>query len=223
MDISTVPAVKMRKFSDDASDFVLLSEAVPDVILEIRYYSTYNFVGDRIDGYEEPVALITKEAAAALREVSDELAAKGCRLKVFDAYRPQKAVDHFMRWALNAEDTRMKRYFYPELEKDVLFPRGYLAEYSGHSRGSTVDLTLFDMKTQREADMGGTFDYFGELSHPDCKDITEEQYNNRMMLRNAMLAHGFVPFDEEWWHFTLENEPFPDTYFTFPVSRSSVS
>jgi len=223
MDISTVPAVKMRKFSDDASDFVLLSEAVPDVILEIRYYSTYNFVGDRIDGYEEPVALITKEAAAALREVSDELAAKGCRLKVFDAYRPQKAVDHFMRWALNAEDTRMKRYFYPELEKDVLFPRGYLAEYSGHSRGSTVDLTLFDMKTQREADMGGTFDYFDELSHPDCKDITEEQYNNRMMLRNAMLAHGFVPFDEEWWHFTLENEPFPDTYFTFPVSRSSVS
>lgn len=211
-----------QTFSDDASDFVLLSEAVPDAILEIRYYSTYNFVGTRIDGYEQPVALLTREAAQALREVSDELAAQGYRLKIFDAYRPQMAVDHFMRWALDPEDTAMKPYFYPELEKNVLFPQGYIAEKSGHSRGSTVDLTLFDMASGKEVDMGGTFDYFGLLSHPDYKDITEEQYQNRMILRDAMLAHGFKPLEEEWWHFTLKNEPFPSTYFTFPVSGDSI-
>ena len=203
--------------------FVLVGDAVPDAILEIRYYSTYNFVGDRIEGYEEPVALLTREAAAALREVSDDLKARGYRLKIYDAYRPQIAVSHFMRWALDAEDTRMKTYFYPELEKDTLFPKGYIAEHSGHSRGSTVDLTLFDMTTEKEVDMGGTFDYFGELSHPDYTGITEEQYANRMLLREAMLAHGFKPLAEEWWHFTLENEPYPDTYFTFPVSRASVA
>ena len=210
------------KLSDDASDFVLLSEAVPDVILEIRYYSTYNFVGDRIDGYEEPVALLTKEAAVALKEVSDELLEKGYRLKIYDAYRPQMAVTNFVEWAQDEEDTRMKEYFYPELEKDVLFPQGYIAEHSGHSRGSTVDLTLFDMTTEKEVDMGGTFDYFGELSHPDYKDITDEQYENRMILREAMMNHGFKPLEEEWWHFTLEDEPFPDTYFTFPINSDSV-
>ena len=208
--------------SDDASDFVLLSDAVPDAILEIRYYSTYNFVGARIDGYEEPVALLTKEAAAALKEVSDDVIAQGYRLKIYDAYRPQKAVDHFVRWAEDTADVKMKEYFYPDLEKDVLFPLGYIAEHSGHSRGSTVDLTLFDMRTEKEADMGGTFDFFGELSHPDYKDITDEQYANRMILREAMLRHGFKPLDEEWWHFTLENEPYPDTYFTFPVCKASV-
>ena len=208
--------------SDDSSDFVLLSEAVPDVILEIRYYSTFNFVGDRIDGYEEPLAMLTKEAAAALKEASDELMSMGYRLKIFDAYRPQQAVTHFMNWALDAEDTRMKDYFYPELEKDVLFPQGYIAEHSGHSRGSTVDLTLFDMKTEREVDMGGTFDYFGELSHPEYTDITEEQYAMRMLLREVMMKHGFRPLPEEWWHFTLENEPYPDTYFTFPINSDSL-
>ena len=218
----TVFAEEEMIYSDDASGFVLLSDAVPDAILEIRYYSTYNFIGDRIDGYEEPVALLTREAAAALKEVSDELVAKGYRLKIYDAYRPQMAVSHFMRWALDFEDTRMKEYFYPELEKDVLFPLGYIAEQSGHSRGSTVDLTLFDMTTEKEVDMGGTFDYFGELSHPDYTGITEEQYQNRMILREAMLAHGFKPLAEEWWHFTLENEPYPNTYFTFPVSRDSL-
>ncbi len=211
------------KLSDDASGFVLLSEAVPDAILEIRYYSTYNFVGERIDGYEEPVAFLTKEAAEAPRDVSDELLAEGYRLKIYDAYRPQKAVDHFMRWALDPDDVRMKEYFYPDLDKDVLFPLGYIAEHSGHSRGSTVDLTLFDMRTEKEADMGGTFDWFGELSHPDYTGITEEQYANRMILREAMIRHGFRPLPEEWWHFTLENEPYPDTYFTFPVNSDSLS
>ncbi|MBQ3390496.1 MAG: M15 family metallopeptidase [Firmicutes bacterium] len=207
---------------EDASDFVVLSEAVPDVILEIRYYSTYNFVGDRIDGYEEPIALMTKEGAQALKEVSDDLIQKGYRLKIYDAYRPQMAVAHFVRWAEALDDTRMKEYFYPDLDKSVLFDQGYIAEKSGHSRGSTVDLTLFDMRTEKEVDMGGTFDWFGIESHPDYKGITEEQYQNRMILREAMLAHGFKPIDTEWWHFTLADEPYPDTYFTFPVSRDSV-
>jgi D-alanyl-D-alanine dipeptidase len=132
------------------------------------------------------------------------------------------AVSHFARWAKDFKDTRMKPYFYPELTKDVLFPLGYIAEHSGHSRGSTVDLTLFDMTLEKEVDMGGTFDYFGQLSHPDYKKITKKQYKNRMILREAMLAHGFKPLVEEWWHFTLKDEPYPDTYFTFPVIESSV-
>ena len=207
---------------NDNSDFVLVSEYVPDAILEIRYYSTYNFVGDRINGYEEPVALLTKDAAIALKAVSDDLNAKGYRLKIYDAYRPQRAVTHFMNWAKDLNDTRMKEYFYPDLDKSVLFDQGYIAEKSGHSRGSTVDLTLFDMETEKEVDMGGTFDFFGELSHPDYKNITKEQYNNRMILREAMIAHGFKPLDEEWWHFTLKDEPYPDTYFDFPVNSESV-
>ena len=201
----------------DDSGFVPLAEAVPDAILEIRYYSTYNFVGDRVDGYERPVAYLTKEAAAALKAASDECVARGYRLKVYDAYRPQRAVSHFMRWAKDVGDTRMKAPFYPNLDKSVLFEQGYIAEKSGHSRGSTVDLTLFDMKTGKEVDMGGTFDWFGEESHPDYKGVTEEQLANRMLLREIMLAHGFKPLAEEWWHFTLKDEPYPDTYFDFPV------
>ncbi len=162
------------KFSNDSSDFVVISDVVPDVILEIRYYSTYNFVGDRIDGYEQPTALLTKEAASALKDVSDDVKSQGYRLKIYDAYRPQKAVNHFKKWAKDVDDTRMKDYFYPELDKSVLFEQGYIANHSGHSRGSTVDLTLFDEKTGKELDMGGTFDYFGELSHPDYKNITKK-------------------------------------------------
>ena len=202
---------------DDDSDFVLLSEAVPDAILEIRYYSTYNFVGDRINGYEAPVAFLTKEAAKALRAVSDELVTKGYRLKIYDAYRPQRAVSHFAAWAEDLEDTRMKKYFYPELDKSVLFEQGYIDYKSGHSRGSTIDLTLFDMNTEKEVDMGGTFDYFGFKSHPDYKGLTPKQFENRMILREAMMAHGFRPLSTEWWHFTLNDEPYPDTYFDFPV------
>ncbi|MCR4884440.1 MAG: M15 family metallopeptidase [Clostridiales bacterium] len=205
-------------FSDDASDFAVVSEIVPDVILEIRYYSTFNFIGDRIEGYEEPIALMTREAAEALKKASDLLMKKGYRLKIFDAYRPQMAVTHFMRWAKDEGDIRMKSIFYPEIEKRNLIPQGYIAEHSGHSRGSTVDLTLFDMKAQKDADMGGTFDYFGERSHPDFKQINKEQYAKRMLLRETMIDSGFRPLSSEWWHFTLEEEPFPDTYFTFPVS-----
>lgn len=205
--------------SDDASQFVNLTDVIPDAILEIRYYSTYNFVGARVDGYLEPIALLTRQAADSLRAVSDDLKKQGYRLKIYDAYRPQCAVDHFVRWAADVNDTLMKPYFYPEVPRDRLFELGYIAKKSGHTRGSTVDLTLFDMATEKEVDMGGTFDWFGLESHPDYRGITPEQYHNRMILREAMLRHGFKPIGEEWWHFTLKNEPFPNTYFTFPVKK----
>ena len=225
---------------EDNSEFVNLTDAVPDAILEIRYFGTYNFVGARIDGYEQPTALLTKQAAKALKEVSDDVMSQGYRLKIYDAYRPQKGVDHFVRWSLDTADTKMKTFFYPDLDKSVLFEQDYIMAKSGHTRGSTVDLTLFDMQTEKELDMGGTFDWFGPESHPDfCgnpetgeytsdnskspanpkRSIIEEQFRNRMILRRAMLAHGFKPLDSEWWHFTLEEEPFPDTYFTFPVRQ----
>ena len=218
--------------------FVHLEQVIPDALLEIRYYSTYNFVGARIDGYERPTALLTVEAARALKTVGDDVRALGYRLKIYDAYRPQRAVTHFMNWAKDPSDTRMKAFFYPNLEKSDLFARGYLVEHSGHSRGSTVDLTLFDMASEQEVDMGGTFDWFGKESHPDwCGNpetgeytgeftgntpptdgkINAAQFRNRMILRQAMMRHGFRPLAEEWWHFTLENEPYPDTYFDHPV------
>lgn len=216
---------------EDTSQFVVLSDIIPDVILEIRYYSTYNFIGRRIPGYEEPIAILTRQAADSLKRVSDDLIQQGYRLKIFDAYRPQKAVDYFMEWAADVNDTLMKEYFYPELNKDVLVPQEYIAEKSGHTRGSTIDLTLFDMKSEKEVDMGCTYDYFGLASHPDVKPgqaigaytpITQEQFTNRMILQKAMTAHGFKPYDCEWWHFTLANEPFHDTYFTFPIARASL-
>lgn len=205
-----------------AADFVVVSQVIPDAILEIRYHSTFNFVGDRIDGYDEPCALLTREAALALKEASDDLMAQGYRIKIYDAYRPQDAVNHFVRWAKDLGDTRMKAYFYPEVDKSQLFSSGYIAKRSGHSRGSTVDITLFDLSTGKDADMGGTFDYFGDASHYEYKKLTPEQKNNRLILRKAMTAHGFKPISTEWWHFTLVDEPYPDTYFNFPVSSEAV-
>lgn len=202
----------------DASGFVLLADYVPHIVQEIRYYSTYNFIGERIDGYEEPCALLTIEAARALKAASSELIVQGYRLKVFDAYRPACAVKHFILWGIEDQDIRMKPYFYPELEKQELFSKGYIARQSSHSRGSAIDLTLLDMKTGRELDMGSPFDLFSPISHPDCRSITPEQYENRMILRRVMLRNGFQPIDCEWWHFSLGNEPYPDTYFAFPVS-----
>ena len=202
----------------DPSGFVLLADYIPHIVQEIRYYSTYNFIGDRIDGYEEPVALLTIEAARALRSVSNELIVQGYRLKVFDAYRPACAVKHFVFWGIEDQDIRMKPYFYPELEKQALFSDGYIASKSSHSRGSALDLTLFDMKTGKELDMGGPFDFFSEISHPDYRGITGEQYANRMILQRVMVRNGFEPYECEWWHFRLSDEPYPDTYFEFPVS-----
>ena len=207
-----------RSETMDSSDFVVLADFVPLIVQEIRYHSTYNFIGDRIDGYEEPCALLTKEAARALKTAANELMVQGYRLKVFDAYRPACAVRHFVLWGLEDQDIRMKPYFYPDLQKQELFVRGYIASQSSHSRGSTVDVTLLDMKTGKEVDMGSPFDFFGEISHPDCRTITQEQYENRMTLQRVMLRCGFEALDCEWWHFTLKNEPYPETYFEFPIS-----
>ena len=202
----------------DPSGFVLLADFVPHIVQEIRYYSTYNFIGERIDGYEEPCALLTKEAARALKSVAGEMIVQGYRLKIFDTYRPACAVRHFVLWGIEDQDVRMKPYFYPDLEKQELFAKGYIAKQSGHSRGSTVDLTLLDMRTGKELDMGSPFDLFSPLSHPDCREVTAEQYENRMLLQRVMVRNGFSPIDCEWWHFSLKNEPYPDTYFEFPVS-----
>lgn len=207
-----------ERVTNDASDFVLLADYVPSIIQEIRYYSTYNFIGDRIEGYEDPCAIVTKEAARALQSVSGELASQGYRIKVFDAYRPATAVKRFVQWSVDDLDLRMKPFFYPDLDKADLFKRGYIASRSSHSRGSTVDITLLDMATGKEVDMGGPFDLFSEKSHPDYRGITPEQYENRQYLRDAMVRNGFEPIFCEWWHFTLANEPYPDTYFEFPVS-----
>lgn len=212
----------IKKVTMDSSDFVLLADYVPQIVQEIRYYTTYNFIGDRIDGYEQPIAFLTKEASRALKAVSNELNVRGYRLKVFDAYRPATAVRHFVLWGIEDLDLRMKPYFYPDLDKQELFAKGYIASQSSHSRGSAIDLTLLDMETGKELDMGSTFDLFSEVSHPDYKGITEEQFNNRMILRKAMLKHGFEPIDCEWWHFKLKDEPFPDVYFDFPVSEESL-
>ena len=206
----------------NSSGFVLLSDYVPGIIQEIRYFSTFNFIGDRIDGYEEPVALLTVEAARALKEASSQAAVMGYRFKVYDAYRPSRAVRNFMLWGLEDLDQRMKPFFYPDLEKGELFEKGYIAKKSGHSRGSTIDLTLFDMASGKDLDMGSPFDFFGVKSHPDCREVTPEQFRNRMQLRNIMVNNGFEPIDCEWWHFTLKDEPYPDTYFDFPVAQSSV-
>jgi len=202
----------------DPSGFVLLADYVPHIVQEIRYHSTYNFIGERIDGYEEPCALLAIEAARALKSVSNEMIVQGYRLKVFDAYRPACAVRRFVLWGIEDQDIRMKPYFYPELEKQELFAKGYIAKQSSHSRGSAVDLTLLDMATGKELDMGSPFDLFSEASHPDYRGVTEEQYNNRMLLQRVMVRNGFAPIDCEWWHFALRDEPYPDTYFEFPVS-----
>ena len=218
--------------------FVRVAEVVPEARFDLRYCSANNFVGVRIDGYEAPVALLTVAAAEALKAVADEVKEAGYRLNIYDAYRPRRAVAHFLRWARDPADTRMKADFYPGLDKAEIVARGYLAEKSGHSRGSTVDLTLCDSATGEELDMGGTFDWFGPESHPDwCGDpetgrytgilpddappdarpVTAAQFRNRMRLREAMTRHGFTPIASEWWHFTLADEPYPDTYFDFPV------
>ena len=204
--------------SFEKSGFVLLTDVIPDALLEIRYYSTFNFVGKRIDSYEAPVAYLTKETACALKKASDDLKKQGYVIEIFDAYRPQSAVDHFKRWAKDLSATEMKPYFYPDLDKSELFTKGYIAEKSAHSRGAAVDLTIVDMMSGQELDMGGSFDFFGELSHSlHTQGLTETQINNRMILRKAMTENGFKPLAEEWWHFSLETEPYPNTYFDFPI------
>lgn len=207
----------------DSSGFVVLSQHIPDIIEEVRYYTNYNFIGERIKGYENNIILITKEAMEALKKVNKEAKKKGYLLKVYDAYRPQMAVDHFVSWAEDIKDIKMKEYFYPNVNKEELFEKGFIAKKSGHSRGSTIDLTLFDMKTGKEVDMGGVFDYFGEQSFASTtENLTEKQIANRQTLRDLMIKNGFKGIKSEWWHFTLIDEPYPNTYFNFPINIKDI-
>lgn len=197
--------------------FVDLHTVAPDILLDMKYFTGDNFVGERIAGYESNLCLLTRPAASALQRVQKALAAFGLGLKVFDGYRPQQAVDHFLRWSQDHQDVRHKAHYYPGLEKPELFERGYLVHHSSHSRGSTVDLTLVDRDSGCELDMGTCFDFFGTRSWIDSLSIPTQARANRMLLQQVMEQHGFVPFQQEWWHFTLQDEPYPNTCFDFPV------
>lgn len=200
-----------------APGFVDLRDRIPDVVLDVRYAGSDNFVGEPITGYEAPRVYLTLEAASALQLVQAELADSGLGLKVFDGYRPQQAVDHFVAWAQDLEDIRMRDKYYPAVAKENLFQDGYIAARSGHSRGSTVDLTLIDRRSGEELDMGSGWDFFDPVSWPDSQDVTPAQYANRMLLSDIMQRHGFNPLRTEWWHFTLRNEPYPEQYFDFVI------
>lgn len=197
--------------------FVYLDEAIPGIRLEMNYYSGRNFIGKPVDGYLQPRAILSRPAADALAAVQRELSVFGLGLKIFDAYRPQRAVNHFVRWAGGPDDLLMKSRYYPAVDKSKLFAEGYIAERSGHSRGSTVDLTVVSLAGGENIDMGGVFDFFGPESRPAAHTSTSAQRAHRMLLQLIMEKHGFVPYPQEWWHFTLQNEPYPDTYFDFPV------
>ena len=198
-------------------DFVYAKDIMPSLRTDLRYYSSNNFVGEPIDGYIKPKCILTKEAATALKKVQDEFARLGFGLLVFDAYRPQRAVDHFIRWSKDSADTKMKEQFYPNINKKDLFEEGYISEKSGHSRGSTVDITIVSLRTGHILDLGGPYDYFDKKSWVDYKNITKNQRAIRLMLQRRMVKHGFKYYPTEWWHFTLAKEPYPDTYFDFPV------
>lgn len=200
-----------------AKDFIDIRDVIPNIRTEIRYASEHNFIGTKIDGYEAPKCYLTRDTAQALRNVQESLRPFGLALKVFDCYRPQRAVDHFVRWARDLNDTRMKAVYYPNVSKNRLFEGGYIAARSGHSRGSTVDLTLVSAQDGTALDMGTPFDRFGPESWPNSLRVNASQRAHRMLLRQVMTRHGFRPLAEEWWHFTLENEPFPDRYFDFPI------
>lgn len=199
------------------NDFVEIEEVIPEVILDVRYLSSDNFVGTPIDGYQQNTLLITEAAADALIKVQNDLSQFGFGLKVYDAYRPQQAVDHFVRWAKDLSDIKMKQDYYPNVAKENLFRDGYIAERSGHSRGSTVDLTIVELSSGEELDMGGGWDYFDPLSWPSSNQVSAAQKANRLLLQTLMTKHGFRPLQEEWWHFTLNEEPYADQYFDFPV------
>ncbi|MGX1754956.1 M15 family metallopeptidase [Sphingobacterium sp. NPDC055346] len=199
------------------NSFVNLKEQIPNLEIDLRYYGSHNFLGRPVKGYEANKVFISKDAASALVQIQKELNAQGLGIKVFDAYRPQQAVNNFKEWALDIADTAAKKEFYPDVDKRNLFKLGYIAEKSGHSRGSTIDLTIINLKDKKELDMGTGFDYFGEPSHHDYSNLSPQQKANRKLLKNIMEKHGFKSIEEEWWHYTLKNEPFKDQYFDFKV------
>ena len=197
--------------------FVDVATIAPALLVEARYATVHNFVGAKIDGYEQSKCYLTRPAAAALAQVVADLEPRGLTIKVFDCYRPERAVAHFVRWARNPGDVKMKSQFYPHVDKSTLFQDGYIAARSGHSRGSTVDLTLARRTDGKELDMGTPFDFFSPRSWPSDNSIGMEAQANRALLAQAMQRRGFRPYDKEWWHFTLRHEPYPETYFNFPV------
>jgi D-alanyl-D-alanine dipeptidase len=199
-------------------DFIDLKEIMPNLRSDLRYYSDNNFVGQPIQGYNAAKAMLTKEAAYALKKVQDELERLGFGLLIYDAYRPQRATDHFVKWAEDETDTAMKMQYYPNVNKKDLFSKGYISVKSGHSRGSTVDLTIVSLKTKQILNMGSPYDLFDEISSTEhTESITKNQHSLRMLLKRRMEKHGWKSYPQEWWHFTLENEPFPNTYFDFPI------
>lgn len=199
--------------------FVLLKNEIPNIRESIEYFGYENFIGKKISGYEDDVAILTKEAASALKKANEEFNKLGFGIIVYDAYRPVSAVEEFVEWTEDLNDTKMKNKFYPNVNKADMIKNGYIAKKSGHSRGSTIDLSLYDLMTLNLLDMGGEFDYFGEKSHYDYKGVTIEQKENRKILRDIMVKFGFKPINTEWWHFTLIDEPYKDEYFDFPVSK----
>lgn len=201
--------------STDRSDFAPVSSVIYDAAYDIRYYSSNNFTGGRIRGYEAPIAYMTKKSLKALAVAADILRKQGYRLLIWDTYRPQKAVDNFVEW-INDPKNPGDKSFYPTLKKSDLIKSDYIMPKSGHSRGSTIDLTIIK-RDGSFVDMGGTFDLFSEISHPDYKKLTKAQKKNRKILRDAMVKAGFKGLDSEWWHFTLKDEPYPDTYFNFDI------
>jgi len=215
--ILLLTTLTLFSFAEPPKGFNYIQDKIPTIKLEIRYHGKNNFIGTPIDGYLAPKAILTTKATLALSQVQEELKSFNLGLKVFDAYRPQKAVDHFVRWGRDLGDTKMKAIYYPTVEKKNLFRDGYIAKKSGHSRGSTVDLTIIDLKSKKELDMGSSFDFFGVVSHVNYEKISTQQRANRMLLNQVMLKHGFKAYAEEWWHFTLKNEPYKKTYFNFDV------
>lgn len=200
------------------SDFQYISKNNNGIYLEIRYATANNFMGRVVQGYNNPQPVLTQAALNALRKAQQDFNRFGYALKVFDAYRPQRAVDDFVQWIAQEHDTLLKKSYYPSLKKSLLIEKGYIARRSGHSRGSTVDVTLVYFQGKRKGqqlDMGGPYDFFGKRSNYDCDCITFKQQSNRKKLRDIMIKNGFLPYDKEWWHFTLKNEPYPKTYFNF--------
>lgn len=203
---------------EQPQDFVVLEDVIPDLVVDARYAGTDNFTGQVVPGYQSARLLLTRQAALALSGVQQTLAVAGLACKVFDAYRPQRAVDFFIHWTRLPDRADLKRDYYPDIEKTELFKLGFLVRQSSHSRGSTVDLTLIDRSSGAELDMGTPFDFFDVSSRPDSLAASAQQRANRMLLRTVMGDYGFLPLAEEWWHFTLQNEPYPDSAFDFLVT-----
>ena len=214
---SVALAATSAKAQSRHPSFVDAAQGIPGLAVEMRYFEGSNFVGRRIDGYEAPICLLTREAAVALAAVQRDLATSGLGLKVFDCYRPVRAVAHFVRWSRDLSDQQNKGEYYPDFDKRDLFRDGYISARSGHSRGSTIDLTLVRLSDKQELDMGSPFDFFGPRSARLNRSISADAHSNRNVLAAAMARRGFRGYWKEWWHFTLAGEPFPETYFDFPV------